>query len=258
MVCPPAAFPPVTQHISCESKESHAENAMSTDLRNPPKNRTSAGTGEVDTTVVERIVREHGSAPSAAIPILQAIQNHFRYLPEEALERVCELTDIRAAQIEGVASFYSQFRRDPVGEHIISVCHGTACHVAGAQGITDAVRRHLDLEEEQDTDSNGVFTLEAVPCIGCCSLAPVMRIDDRIYGNLTPERTPRAVEKFLRDGHRSENDDGSRSATGAGEDEEQGIVEIRVGQGSCCIASGSSEVSKALQERMRSWLRYDA
>lgn len=216
----------------------------------PTSSDNTSAEDRIDLDVVDRIVREHGTASFATIPILQGIQEHFRYLPQPALKRVCEITEIRPAQIEGVASFYSQFRRDPVGEHIISVCHGTACHVAGAEGVTEAVQRHLGLEEGQDTDEEGRFTLEAVPCVGCCSLAPVMKIDDRIYGYLTPENTPRAVEKFLRDKDREDEADSDNMA-GAGEDAE-GLVEIRVGQSSCCIASGSSEVSEALQKRIRS------
>ena len=222
---------------------------MSTEVQNAMQHASSSGQDAVDLRVVDRIIEEHGRDSSATIPILQAIQERFRYLPPEALERVCELTEIRPAQVEGVSSFYSQFRHHPVGEHIISVCHGTACHVAGAEGITDAVRRHLGLEEEEDTDDERQFTLEAVPCVGCCSLAPVMKIDDRIYGYLTPESTPRAVEKFLRDKGGGGATDGVEEdrAGGAGD----GIVEVRVGQGSCCIASGSAEVSEALRERIQ-------
>ncbi len=102
------------------------------------------------------------------------------------------------AQVEGVASFYSQFRRLPVGRHLVSVCHGTACHVAGAEGITDALHRHLRLAGDADTDASRTFTVQKVACLGCCSLAPVMRIDGRTYGHLTPESAPRMLERFLR------------------------------------------------------------
>ena len=91
--------------------------------------------------------------PGAVIPILQAIQEHYRYLPQEALERVCELTEITPAAITGVSTFYTQFRHRPVGRHMISVCHGTACHVKGAGLIQDAVEQHLGLAPGEDTDA---------------------------------------------------------------------------------------------------------
>ena len=83
-----------------------------------------------------------GRGKEAAIPLLQAIQNHYRYLPDDALRRLCELTDITPAEIAGTSSFYGQFRRSPVGKHIVRVCHGTACHVSGARQITEELRRY--------------------------------------------------------------------------------------------------------------------
>ncbi|HOA53928.1 MAG TPA: NAD(P)H-dependent oxidoreductase subunit E, partial [Thermogutta sp.] len=90
-------------------------------------NAVDRGTATVDLNIVDEIVERCGRKPEAAIPILQAIQAHFRYLPQEALERVCQLTEIRPSQLIGVATFYGQFRFRPVGRHIIHVCHGTAC-----------------------------------------------------------------------------------------------------------------------------------
>ena len=134
---------------------------------------------------MDRIVAEIGRDRRWALPILQAVQAQYGYLPREALVRVCETTEISPAQIEGVATFYSQFRRMPIGRHLVSVCHGTACHVAGAEKVTEAVRRHLRLEGEADTDAAKLFTVQKVACLGCCSLAPVMRVDDR---RLRPRR----------------------------------------------------------------------
>ena len=145
---------------------------------------------EIDLYIVDEIVDEIGAERSAAIPILQAIQERFRYLPSQALERVCERTQITPAQIAGISTFYAQFRHLPVGEHLLSVCHGTACHVAGADAISGAVRRHLGIEEDRDTDGEGLFTVQKVGCMGCCSLAPVLRIDHVTYGHLTQEKVP--------------------------------------------------------------------
>lgn len=156
-----------------------------------------ASSEAVDLSAVGRIVARHADEMGAAIPILQDLQAHYRYLPREALQRVCELTDITAAQIQGVATFYTQFRHMPVGKHLVSVCHGTACHVAGAGTISDALARHLGIAEGEDTDDDGLFTVQKVACLGCCSLAPVMSIDGQVYGHLTPDNIGWALEKSL-------------------------------------------------------------
>jgi NADH:ubiquinone oxidoreductase subunit E len=141
---------------------------------------------EIDLTVVDGIIAREGKTAEAAIPILQAIQAHYRYLPDEALRRVCETTSITPAQLSGTSSFYSRFRNAPVGEHIVRVCHGTACHVSGARQITDELRRGLNIPEGSDTDPSRTFTVEEVACLGCCSLAPVMMVDERTVGKLRP------------------------------------------------------------------------
>lgn len=148
---------------------------------------------EIDLTFVDRIVEKEGRNKEAAIPILQAIQSHYRYLPDEALRRVCELTDITPAQIAGTSSFYARFRRSPVGEHVIRVCHGTACHVSGARQITEELRRQLRIPDGADTDPERMFTLDEVACLGCCSLAPVLMVDDHTAGRLTPAAASAAL-----------------------------------------------------------------
>ena len=205
---------------------------------------------ERDLSVVDRLVEEHGRSQRSVIPILHGIQDHFRYLPQEALDRICVITDITPAQIEGVSTFYSRFRHSPVGDHLISVCHGTACHVAGAEAVTDSIRRYLDLDEDEDTDDDGRFTVEAVSCLGCCSLAPVMRIDNTVYGRLSPETAPRAVEKFMREG--GSGGGSSDELVGLTKDKggEDSIVEIKIGLGSCCIASGSAKVAEELERKI--------
>jgi NADH:ubiquinone oxidoreductase subunit E len=148
----------------------------------------------VDWAFVDRIAAQEGTLKEAAIPILQAIQEHYRYLPEAALQRVCELSQITPAQIAGTSTFYSRFRRTPVGEHLIRVCHGTACYVSGARQITEELRRHLHIPEGATTDPEGKFTVEEIACLGCCSLAPVLMLDDRTAGKLTPAGACDAVE----------------------------------------------------------------
>lgn len=148
--------------------------------------REEPATRSVDLSFVEQIVAREGSGREAAIPILQALQSHYRYLPEAALRRVCELTEVTPADLVGVASFYSQFRRTPVGKHLVRICHGTACHVAGIGPITDELRRRLAIPASGDSDAAMRFTLDPVNCLGCCSLAPVLMVDDHVAGRLTP------------------------------------------------------------------------
>lgn len=143
---------------------------------------------------VKRLVELNGGSKEAAIPILQAIQTHYRYLPDEALKLVCELTDITPAQIAGTSSFYSQFRRSPMGRHLVRVCHGTACHVAGARQVTDELRRRLEIPDGADTDPERQFTVDEVACLGCCSLAPVIMVDGQTVGKLTPAGAGEALE----------------------------------------------------------------
>ncbi len=150
---------------------------------------------EEDLSFVDELVAEHGRSREAAIPILQAIQTHYRYLPDEALRRIAELTEITPAQIAGTASFYAQFRRTPVGEHMVRICHGTACHVAGVEFVTDELRRQLQIPDGTDTDPERRFTLDPVACLGCCSLAPVMMVDDTTAGHLTPATALEALRQ---------------------------------------------------------------
>lgn len=150
----------------------------------------------IDLTFVDQIVAREGRTKEAAIPLLQAIQAHYRYLPDEALRRLCELTEITPAQLAGTSSFYGQFRRTPVGKHIVRVCHGTACHVAGARQVADEVRRYLSIPEGADTDSERLFTVDEVACLGCCSLAPVLMVDGQTAGRLTPASACDALQPF--------------------------------------------------------------
>jgi NADH:ubiquinone oxidoreductase subunit E len=147
---------------------------------------------------IDELVTRFGRGREAAIPILQAIQAHYRYLPDEALRRVCELTEITPAQLAGTSSFYSQFRRSPVGRHVVRVCHGTACHVAGADQITEELRRHLEIPPGADTDPERRFTVDKVACVGCCSLAPVMMIGEETAGRLTPATARQALDAVER------------------------------------------------------------
>ncbi len=198
---------------------------------------------DIDLQPVDEAIARIGRGPEATIPLLQAVQKAYRYLPEPALRRIAERTDISAARIEGVASFYAQFRRIPMGDHLISVCVGTACHVKGAGVLHEAIARHLGIPEGHDTDPDRRFTLAKVACLGCCTLAPVLQIDGITFGHVTPERVPQVIRDFLESERRRGDRGGERR--GAATPGSQ-VGEIRITLDTCCIARGSGHVYEAL------------
>jgi NADH-quinone oxidoreductase subunit E len=129
------------------------------------------------------------------IPALQAVQEKFGYLPVEAFEEIGELANISANTAYGVASFYAQFRFTKPGEHMVKVCLGTACHVCGAHAIVDALERELDIKEGETTEDER-FSLESVRCFGSCALAPVMVVDDEVYGSVTGPKALDIIKKY--------------------------------------------------------------
>ncbi len=195
----------------------------------------------IDLNKVDSIIAEKGSGKQSLIPILQAVQREFNYLPEEALRRVSETTAIKPAEIIGVASFYSQFRLAPVGEHIIRVCVGTACHVKGASQVYDALRREFKLKDGQHTDITRKYTIEKVSCLGCCTLAPVVQIDQVTYGHISSDKASEIIKDF----EKQKDKKGKKLFRNSDGTEIQG--EIRIGLGSCCVASGSSEIKDAVE-----------
>ena len=193
-----------------------------------------------DLTYIDHIVKSVGKEQKAVIPILQAIQKKFNYLPEDALRRVCEISEITPDLIVGVASFYAQFRFNPAGKHVIKVCVGTACHVKGSEQVYDSLRRELDLQGNADTTKNGNYTIEKVNCLGCCTLAPVVQIDSITYGHVTTGQVADVISNF----EAQKETEGKRRFRRADGREIEG--EIRIGLGSCCVASGSDEIRKAV------------
>lgn len=156
----------------------------------PPRSPLPA---PIDLAFVDQLVAQEGRGKESAIILLQAIQSHYRYLPDDALDRLCELTEITPAEVAGTSSFYGQFRRSPVGKHVVRVCHGTACHVSGARQITEELRRYLKIPEGADTDAQRLFTVDEVACLGCCSLAPVLTVDGHTSGRITPTTACHAI-----------------------------------------------------------------
>ncbi|MHC4645679.1 MAG: NAD(P)H-dependent oxidoreductase subunit E [Planctomycetota bacterium] len=203
---------------------------------------------ELDLTFVDSCVERIGGAAHNVLEILQAVQGRYGYLPKEALERVCELTDITPVSIVGVSTFYNQFRHRPVGRHIIHVCVGTACHVKGADQIYDAFRRHLGLAHGQDTDEQKLFTVEKIACLGCCTLAPAVQIDQVTYGHLTCDTVGTVIDDFLK----YEEGKAARPQRPDELPAEQAdsFGEIRIGLGSCCVARGSGKLREALDQAL--------
>ena len=134
---------------------------------------------------------------SNLIAILQKIQGIYGYLPLSAMQYLAQRTGIKAAKIYGVATFYKQFRLTPIGKYVILLCKGTACHVNGAGKLEDALSEELGIKSGETT-SDGLFTLNSAACLGCCSLAPVMMINDQVYGELTPQKARQIVRELAK------------------------------------------------------------
>ncbi len=198
---------------------------------------------EIDILEVDRIVAEIGRDEASVIPVLQAVQKRFKHLPQAALERVCEITEITPAQIEGVSSFFSQFRRTPVGKHMISVCDGTACHVKGSGAVYGSVLHQLGIVEG-DTDADGLFTVQKVACLGCCTLAPAVQIDETTYGHVRTDTVSNMITDFL------ENEANRVPRKFQGLEAGVSMGEVRVGLGSCCVAGGSAKIRDALEDEL--------
>jgi len=129
------------------------------------------------------------------IPALQAVQEKLGFVPREAMEEIGELAGVSANTVYGVASFYAQFRYVKPGEHMVKICLGTACHVCGAVTIVDSLERELHIKEGETTKDDK-FSLETVRCFGSCALAPVVVVDDEVYGNVTAPKALEILKKY--------------------------------------------------------------
>jgi NADH-quinone oxidoreductase subunit E len=147
--------------------------------------------------LVDDVIFKYIGRKGVLIPLLQEIQEIEGYLSKETMRYVSAKAGIKLAQIYGVATFYSMFQLKPQGKHVIRICKGTACHVAGANIIFDTLCNELGVNEEKVTSDDGFFTVMEVACLGCCGLAPAIMIDQNVYGKLTPEKT-REVIKAIR------------------------------------------------------------
>ncbi len=196
---------------------------------------------EIDISAVEEMVGRIGKEAKHLIPLLQAIQKKWNWLPPKALERIAEITEITPDSITGVSTFYSQFRHHPVGKHIVKTCIGTACHVSGASVLDETFRSHLKVGEGEHTSPDDTFTVEEVACLGCCMLAPVVQVDDTIYGEVEAFNIPNLLEDFLatedaRSGGGDEGEEDRKNVTG----------EVRICICSSCTAGGAFKVYQEL------------
>lgn len=146
---------------------------------------------------VNDIVQKYQAKESALIPILQEVQEEYRYLPEEILTYVATALDISPATVYGVATFYAQFSLDPKGKYVINVCDGTACHVRGSSPVLAAIKKKIILPQGKKTTEDLRFTVQTVSCLGACGLAPVVVINDKVYGNMTPEAIELILDQLL-------------------------------------------------------------
>ena len=190
---------------------------------------------------VDEIIERVGTSRQVIIPLLQALQEKFNYLPAEAIERVYEKTEIDRAQLISVSTFYSQFRHIPLGRHLIKVCTGTACHVKGATNVYDAFVRELKIKQGSVTTDDRQFSIEKIACLGCCTLAPVVQIDEKIYGHVQPGRVMEVIDDFLATLQTKEKEEEKKA-------KRRVLGEVRLGMGSCCMASGSADIYKELRK----------
>ncbi len=142
------------------------------------------------------ILEEHGNDSSKLIPILHKVQEEYRYLPEEILSYVATALRMPAAEVYGVATFYAHYTLTPKGKYVVKLCDGTACHVKGSISILEAIQKHLGLADKKTTTDDLMFTVETVSCLGACGLAPVLVINDDVYGQVTPEMAVELIEKI--------------------------------------------------------------
>ena len=144
------------------------------------------------------ILDKHERQAARLVPILQEVQDEYRYLPEEVMTFVATALNLPPAHVYGVATFYAHFTLAPKGKHVIRICDGTACHVKQSEPILQALRKRLGLTPARQTTSDMLFTLEIVSCLGACGLAPVLVIDEAVYGQVTPEQAIALVEAIVK------------------------------------------------------------
>lgn len=148
-----------------------------------------------DLTLIDGVLGKYADVPGSLITVLQKTQDIYGYLPKEAIKKISDRMNIPESEIMGVGTFYTQFRFQPVGKYLIMLCQGTACHVNSSQLILETIKDELHINDGETTE-DGLFSLKCVACLGCCSLSPVMMINDNTYGSLTPDKTKQILKEL--------------------------------------------------------------
>jgi len=187
---------------------------------------------------IDNAIERVGAEESNLIAILQSVQDLYNFVPVEAVGIIADRLGVSEADVTGVVTFYGQFRLRPAGTHIIKVCIGTACHVKGAELTYEAFKRELGIGESEDTDDDGIFTVEKVACLGCCMLAVAVQVDETIYANVTPATVRGVLDDVLAGDDQKESVTGHLVANGA---------VVRLCTCSSCGAAGASDVLSSLR-----------
>ncbi|WKY46348.1 NADH-quinone oxidoreductase subunit NuoE [Eubacteriaceae bacterium ES3] len=153
------------------------------------------GNEKIQFDALEPVLKKYQEIPGSLISILQKAQELYGYLSVELMRYIASKTQTGIAKVYGVATFYTQFRFEPVGKYLIMLCQGTACHVNGSKMIEETISEVLNINEGETTE-DGLFTLNNVACLGCCSLSPVMMINDDTYGQLTSEKVKNILSEI--------------------------------------------------------------
>ncbi|MDD5657105.1 MAG: NADH-quinone oxidoreductase subunit NuoE, partial [Elusimicrobia bacterium] len=201
---------------------------------------------EIDEAVDQTVAR-FGKKRGALIILLQKVQERLGYLPRPAIERLAQHLCVSAAEVMGVLTFYAQFRLKPVGRQHIRVCHGTACHVSGADKVSFALKEELGIGHGETTP-DGEFSIENVACLGCCSLAPVVMVQDETYGGLGGDKAKRVIKERRERKSRTAAARRPAAAPASGPVKPApGVVGLRLGLGSCGVAAGARKTWEALR-----------
>jgi NADH-quinone oxidoreductase subunit E len=149
--------------------------------------------------IVCRILEENKFSKSKLIPILQAVQEEYKYLPENILTFIASSLNMPLSKIYGVATFFAHFALQPKGKHIIKICDGTACHVKKSTGLIDAIKKRLGLKDNEISTKNMLFSVETVACLGACGLAPAIVVDNVVHGQMSPGAAIKLVDDMLKE-----------------------------------------------------------
>jgi len=158
--------------------------------------KESPVTENLDLTQIEQICKEHEGRKGDLLIVLQKIQALCGYVPQAVLSVVRQHVGASPSEIYGVLTFYNRFHLSPRGKHTIRACRGTACHFKGSLEILEKMREHLKMGPKQDTTANTLFSIEEVACLGACGIAPVITVDEEVYGKLEPENAVEIISRY--------------------------------------------------------------